>query len=196
MRTLFTNLKIECLEYSLLRRCVCDIPRTRFDWQMYTIFRLQHSMYTYTWWQWHNHGKEISKVHIKKNKAKKPHSPTISTFTVNGLYFSTYSNRNIQCKAKKEDYIYILIIWLNLWEILQHCFPSHHFSPESVKTRTDLFYLVPERSCIPDSPVWYTCQQLGDKDMNHILSRIMLTKDVHETWAAAANKDDDDYYSD
>ncbi|CAH1799597.1 unnamed protein product, partial [Owenia fusiformis] len=28
--------------------------------------------------------------------------------------------------------------------------------PESIKNRNDVFYLTPERSCVPDSPVWYS----------------------------------------
>ncbi|CAK1545626.1 unnamed protein product [Leptosia nina] len=32
--------------------------------------------------------------------------------------------------------------------------------PESVRTRNDVFYLQPERSCVPDSPVWYSTQPL------------------------------------
>ena len=30
--------------------------------------------------------------------------------------------------------------------------------PESVKNRNDMFYLQPERSCVPDSPVWFSTQ--------------------------------------
>ena len=30
--------------------------------------------------------------------------------------------------------------------------------PESVKNRNDMFYLQPERSCVPDSPLWFSTQ--------------------------------------
>ena len=33
--------------------------------------------------------------------------------------------------------------------------------PESTKNRNDMFYLQPERSCVPDSPVWYSAQLLN-----------------------------------
>lgn len=33
--------------------------------------------------------------------------------------------------------------------------------PESTKNRNDMFYLQPERSCVPDSPVWYSGQLLN-----------------------------------
>ncbi|XP_034253351.1 zinc finger MYM-type protein 3 [Thrips palmi] len=50
--------------------------------------------------------------------------------------------------------------------------------PESVKTRNDVFYLVPERSCVPDSPVWYSTMSLGNEYLQKMLNRIMVVREI------------------
>ncbi|KAE8751487.1 hypothetical protein FOCC_FOCC001733 [Frankliniella occidentalis] len=50
--------------------------------------------------------------------------------------------------------------------------------PESVKTRNDVFYLLPERSCVPDSPVWYSTMALGQEQLHKMLNRIRLVKEI------------------
>lgn len=55
-------------------------------------------------------------------------------------------------------------------------FPS---SPESVKTRNDVFYLQPERSCVPDSPVWYSTQALGKESLCKMLHRVKMVKEIN-----------------
>uniref|UniRef100_A0A8W8J2C9 ZMYM2-like/QRICH1 C-terminal domain-containing protein n=3 Tax=Magallana TaxID=2171616 RepID=A0A8W8J2C9_MAGGI len=52
--------------------------------------------------------------------------------------------------------------------------------PESIKNRSDAFYLVPERSCVPDSPVWYSTQNLSTEAMNKMLHRIRLVREIQE----------------
>ena len=46
--------------------------------------------------------------------------------------------------------------------------------PESTKNRNDMFYLQPERSCVPDSPVWYSAQLLNRFVSVHILDPIII----------------------
>ena len=41
--------------------------------------------------------------------------------------------------------------------------------PESSKTRNDVFYLMPERSCVPDSPVWYSNTSLPMHSIDKML---------------------------
>lgn len=53
------------------------------------------------------------------------------------------------------------------------------FSPESVKTRNDVFYLQPERSCVPDSPVWYSTMALGKEPLCKMLHRIKMVKEIN-----------------
>jgi hypothetical protein len=53
------------------------------------------------------------------------------------------------------------------------------FSPESVKTRNDVFYLQPERSCVPDSPVWYSTQPLSRDALSKMLHRVKMVKEIN-----------------
>ena len=55
-------------------------------------------------------------------------------------------------------------------------------SPESVRNRNDLFYLVPEKSCVPDSPVWYSTQPLGIDMMIKMLSRLRIVRELQEIY--------------
>ena len=43
-------------------------------------------------------------------------------------------------------------------------------SPDSVRTRNDMYYLLPERSCVPDSPVWFSgAQELPQHQIDKML---------------------------
>ena len=49
-------------------------------------------------------------------------------------------------------------------------------SPDSVRTRNDMYYLLPERSCVPDSPVWFSgAQELPQHQIDKML-QVNLTK--------------------
>lgn len=54
-------------------------------------------------------------------------------------------------------------------------------SPESIKNRSDVFYLVPERSCVPDSPVWYSAMSLGLEGMTRMLNRLRVVREIQES---------------
>ena len=56
----------------------------------------------------------------------------------------------------------------------------YFFSPENVKSRNDLFYLQPERSCVPDSPVWYSAQDLNQQQIDKMLRRVLMVREVQE----------------
>lgn len=62
---------------------------------------------------------------------------------------------------------------------LSHC-------PESAKTKTDSFYLQPERSCVPDSPVWYSTNNLNPHQLEKMLARILMVREVQEHMLADA----------
>ncbi|KAL0868567.1 hypothetical protein ABMA27_008035 [Loxostege sticticalis] len=51
--------------------------------------------------------------------------------------------------------------------------------PESVRTRNDVFYLQPERSCVPDSPVWYSTQPLSRTALAKMLHRVKMVKEIN-----------------
>ncbi|KAI7804652.1 putative zinc finger MYM-type protein 4-like, partial [Triplophysa rosa] len=50
---------------------------------------------------------------------------------------------------------------------------------DTVKQRPDLFYLQPETSCHPSSPVWYSAQPLDTAMMEGMLTRIVVVRDIH-----------------
>ena len=64
--------------------------------------------------------------------------------------------------------------------VTAHLLTLHFSSPESIKNRNDTFYLVPERSCVPDSPVWYSTMTLGVDHMAKMLNRIRLVREIQE----------------
>ncbi len=64
-----------------------------------------------------------------------------------------------------------LFIWL-CWHV---CFS---FSSESVKQRTNVFYLHPERCCVPNSPLWFSSTPLDDSTMEAMLTRILTVREL------------------
>ncbi|KAM8841688.1 zinc finger MYM-type protein 4 isoform 2-T3 [Spinachia spinachia] len=50
---------------------------------------------------------------------------------------------------------------------------------ESVKQRTNLFYLHPERCCVPNSPLWFSSTPLNDNTMEGMLVRILTVRELH-----------------
>jgi len=53
--------------------------------------------------------------------------------------------------------------------------------PDSVRTRNDMYYLLPERSCVPDSPVWFSgSQELPQHQIDKMLQRILMVREVQE----------------
>ena len=60
------------------------------------------------------------------------------------------------------------------------------YSPESVKNRSDVFYLLPEKASLPSSPVWFSSQPVSPKMLERMLNRIKMVKEVNELLIAAA----------
>ncbi|KAG8004893.1 Zinc finger MYM-type protein 4 [Nibea albiflora] len=50
---------------------------------------------------------------------------------------------------------------------------------ESVKQRTNVFYLHPERCCVPNSPLWFSSTPLDDDTMESMLIRILTVRELH-----------------
>ncbi|XP_029022708.1 zinc finger MYM-type protein 4 isoform X2 [Betta splendens] len=50
---------------------------------------------------------------------------------------------------------------------------------ESVKQRTNIFYLHPERCCVPNSPLWFSSTALDDSTMEAMLTRILTVRELH-----------------
>ncbi|XP_068125208.1 zinc finger MYM-type protein 4 isoform X2 [Hyperolius riggenbachi] len=51
---------------------------------------------------------------------------------------------------------------------------------ESVKQRSDVFYLQPERSCVPNSPMWFSTMPIDMGTLDSMLTRILMVREVHE----------------
>ena len=52
--------------------------------------------------------------------------------------------------------------------------------PESVKCRQDVLYLLPEATCVPESPLWFSSQALSGSTMEQMLTRIKTVRDVND----------------
>ncbi|KAM4700274.1 zinc finger MYM-type protein 2 isoform 1-T2 [Discoglossus pictus] len=52
-------------------------------------------------------------------------------------------------------------------------------SPENLDQRMDVFYLKPEISATPDSPIWYTSTSLDQNTLENMLIRVLLVKDIY-----------------
>ncbi|XP_066499225.1 transcriptional regulator QRICH1-like [Hoplias malabaricus] len=57
--------------------------------------------------------------------------------------------------------------------------------PQSEKGRNDAFYLSPEHVVTPDSPIWFSTQAVPREQLELMLSRILMVREVQE---ALANK--------
>nr|XP_046274081.1 uncharacterized protein LOC124074833 isoform X2 [Scatophagus argus] len=53
-------------------------------------------------------------------------------------------------------------------------------SSESVRQSTDLFYLQPDGSCVPDSPWWYSSTPLDSSIMEAMLAQILAVRELQE----------------
>ncbi|XP_042566525.1 zinc finger MYM-type protein 4 isoform X3 [Clupea harengus] len=49
----------------------------------------------------------------------------------------------------------------------------------SVKQRTNVFYLQPERCCVPNSPMWFSSAPLEGDAMQAMLTRILTVRELH-----------------
>ncbi|KAF6204691.1 hypothetical protein GE061_018852 [Apolygus lucorum] len=65
--------------------------------------------------------------------------------------------------------------------------------PENIKTHNDRFYLMPETSCVPESPVWYRSLALPPHIVEKMLNRVKMIKEIrdsmHEKSATSVTED-------
>ncbi|KAG8553957.1 hypothetical protein GDO81_003617 [Engystomops pustulosus] len=52
--------------------------------------------------------------------------------------------------------------------------------PENLRNRSDVFYLQPERSCVAESPLWYSVIPMDKTMLQSMLSRILAVREVYE----------------
>lgn len=65
-------------------------------------------------------------------------------------------------------------------------------SPESLRSRNDVFYLQPERSCIAESPLWYSVIPMDKSMLESMLNRILAVREIYEEPSRGAGGLDDD----
>uniref|UniRef100_UPI0037E87590 transcriptional regulator QRICH1-like isoform X2 n=1 Tax=Semicossyphus pulcher TaxID=241346 RepID=UPI0037E87590 len=52
--------------------------------------------------------------------------------------------------------------------------------PQSVKGRNDAYYMTPEPVVAPNSPMWYSPQPLTTQQVEHMLTRIIVVREIQE----------------
>lgn len=52
-------------------------------------------------------------------------------------------------------------------------------SSELVRQRTNMFYLHPERCCVPNSPLWFSSTPLDNDTMDAMLTRVLTVRELH-----------------
>ncbi|KAJ1111043.1 hypothetical protein NDU88_008381 [Pleurodeles waltl] len=57
--------------------------------------------------------------------------------------------------------------------------------PQSVKGRNDTFYLTPEPVVAPNSPIWYSTQPISREQMEQMLTRILIIREIQDSIAVA-----------
>ncbi|ETE65611.1 Glutamine-rich protein 1, partial [Ophiophagus hannah] len=63
--------------------------------------------------------------------------------------------------------------------------PENPLSPQTVKGRNDTFYLTPEPVVAPNSPIWYSIQPISREQMEQMLTRILVIREIQEAIAVA-----------
>ncbi|KAG8435962.1 hypothetical protein GDO86_007165 [Hymenochirus boettgeri] len=58
--------------------------------------------------------------------------------------------------------------------------------PQSVKGRNDTFYLTPEPVVAPNSPIWYSTQPISREQMEQMLTRILIIREIQEAIVVAS----------
>ncbi|XP_024283577.1 transcriptional regulator QRICH1 [Oncorhynchus tshawytscha] len=58
--------------------------------------------------------------------------------------------------------------------------------PQSAKGRNDAYYLTPEPVVVPNSPIWYSTQPITSEQVEHMLTRIIMVREIQETIAMSS----------
>ncbi|KAM8930204.1 transcriptional regulator QRICH1 isoform 2-T2 [Pelodytes ibericus] len=58
--------------------------------------------------------------------------------------------------------------------------------PQSVRGRNDTFYLTPEPVVAPNSPIWYSTQPIRREQMEQMLTRILIIREIQEAIVVAS----------
>ncbi|XP_010796196.1 zinc finger MYM-type protein 4-like [Notothenia coriiceps] len=64
---------------------------------------------------------------------------------------------------------------------------------ESVRQRSDLFYLHPDQCCVPNSPLWFSSVPLDDSTMEAMLVRILAVGELQRDDRRGTEQQASDY---
>ncbi|NXH15524.1 ZMYM3 protein, partial [Bucco capensis] len=62
--------------------------------------------------------------------------------------------------------------------------------PESLRNRNDVFYMQPERSCIAESPLWYSVIPMDRSMLESMLNRILAVREIYEEHSRLSGLED------
>ena len=60
-----------------------------------------------------------------------------------------------------------------------------------MRNRCDIFYLQPERSCIAESPLWYSVIPMDRSMLESMLNRILVVREIYEEHSRLSSLEDD-----
>ncbi|NXN07124.1 ZMYM3 protein, partial [Indicator maculatus] len=63
--------------------------------------------------------------------------------------------------------------------------------PQSLRNRSDVFYLQPERSCIAESPLWYSVIPMDRGTLESMLNRILAVREIYEEHSRLGGLEED-----
>lgn len=69
---------------------------------------------------------------------------------------------------------------MSILKISSHNVLCVSFSPQSAKGRNDTFYLTPEPVVAPNSPIWYSAQPIPKEQLDQMLARILVVREIQE----------------
>lgn len=83
----------------------------------------------------------------------------------------------------------LALVLISILPPLPHPHCPYHCSPESLRTRNDVFYLQPERSCIAESPLWYSVIPMDRSMLESMLNRILAVREIYEELGRPGEED-------
>ncbi|CAJ1052097.1 glutamine-rich protein 1-like [Xyrichtys novacula] len=119
----------------------------------------------------------FSKVlrHTRKNPANtKDKATSIRLLKVQGAHSAGQKGPDEMFEEQTEDPENPLRCPIKLYDFyLFKC-------PQSVKGRNDAYYMTPEPVVAPNSPMWYSTQPLSSEQVEHMLARIIVVREIQE----------------
>uniref|UniRef100_A0A3B3D4G5 Glutamine-rich 1 n=1 Tax=Oryzias melastigma TaxID=30732 RepID=A0A3B3D4G5_ORYME len=124
----------------------------------------------------------FSKVlrHTRKNPANaKDKATSIRLLKVQGQHSAGQKGADEMYEEQVEDAENPLRCPIKLYDFyLFKC-------PQSVKGRNDAYYMTPEPVVAPNSPMWYSSQPLASQQVEHMLARIIVVREIQEIIGAS-----------